>query len=190
MSFEKAALALALAITFSSTWAQGCYQSIIVSPSPFLGNNGEIFKLSDGSIWEVRYEYQYLYAYNPSIIICPDKGKLSIDSKILNVTQVGSSKDRLKKSAPSAKKNNRQQSSEDVVQAGDDLIESQIEGDFKGWEGETIFKLSNGQIWQQSSYDYTYHYSYRPKITIVRVAEGHRMAIEGIDRKIMVKRID
>ncbi|HHT9138744.1 MAG TPA: hypothetical protein ACFYEK_16055 [Candidatus Wunengus sp. YC60] len=44
-----------------------------------------------------------------------------------------------------------------------DVIESHIEGDFEGWEGETIFKLDNGQIWQQSSYDYTYHYAYHPE---------------------------
>ena len=28
-----------------------------------------------------------------------------------------------------------------------DLIESNIDGEFQGWEGETIFKLLNGQIW-------------------------------------------
>lgn len=32
------------------------------------------------------------------------------------------------------------------------VIETQISGGFKGWEGGTIFKMSNGQIWQQSSY--------------------------------------
>ena len=39
-----------------------------------------------------------------------------------------------------------------------DVIESQIEGTFNGWTGETVFKLTNGQIWQQASYAYTYHY--------------------------------
>ncbi|MDR0881742.1 MAG: hypothetical protein LBP55_04270, partial [Candidatus Adiutrix sp.] len=34
-------------------------------------------------------------------------------------------------------------------------IESQIDGTFEGWSGETVFKLTNGQIWQQSSYAYT-----------------------------------
>src|SRR5580704_4240125 len=28
----------------------------------------------------------------------------------------------------------------------DPAIETQIDGDFKGWEGETIYKLRNGQI--------------------------------------------
>jgi hypothetical protein len=29
-------------------------------------------------------------------------------------------------------------------------IDSHIDGEFKGWEGETIYKLDNGEIWQQS----------------------------------------
>lgn len=33
-----------------------------------------------------------------------------------------------------------------------DVIDSRIEGTFQGWRGDTIFKLTNGQIWQQSSY--------------------------------------
>src|SRR6202044_232769 len=31
-------------------------------------------------------------------------------------------------------------------------IESSISGEFHGWDGETIFKLDNGQIWQQAEY--------------------------------------
>ena len=41
--------------------AQDCFESSIISPTPFMGNNGELFKLSDGSVWEVKYEYEYLY---------------------------------------------------------------------------------------------------------------------------------
>ena len=29
------------------------------------------------------------------------------------------------------------------------VIESKIDGEFEGWEGDTIFKMMNGQIWQQ-----------------------------------------
>ena len=38
-------------------------------------------------------------------------------------------------------------------------IETEIEGDFNGWDGETIFKLANGQIWQQAEYDYEYEHA-------------------------------
>ncbi len=43
------------------------------------------------------------------------------------------------------------------------VYETQKDGEFQGWEGETIFKMMDGSVWQQVSYDYTYHYSYMPK---------------------------
>ena len=66
-----------------------CYEASITKPSPFMGNDGEIFKLDDGSLWEVKYEYEYLYEYYPEVIICPSKGKLVIDGKSLDVEYVG-----------------------------------------------------------------------------------------------------
>ena len=68
-------------------------------------------------------------------------------------------------------------------------IETTISGDFNGWDGETIFKLDNGQIWQQAEYDYTYSYSYRPDVTIYAVSGGCRMKVEDEDETIMVKRV-
>ncbi len=69
------------------------------------------------------------------------------------------------------------------------VIESQIDGEFQGWDGETIFKLLNGQIWQQSSYQYHYHYAYMPKVTIYRTDGGYKMKVDGVDQTIYVKRI-
>jgi hypothetical protein len=68
-------------------------------------------------------------------------------------------------------------------------IESTISGEFSGWEGETIFKLDNGQIWQQAEYDYMYSYSYRPDVTIYQTTGGCRMKVEDEDETIIVKRI-
>lgn len=68
-------------------------------------------------------------------------------------------------------------------------IESQIDGEFKGWSGETIFKLTNGQIWQQSNYSYTYSYSYRPKITIYSASGGCKLKVDGLCDTIGVKRL-
>ncbi len=66
-----------------------CYEASIVKPTPFMGNDGEIFKLDDGTLWEVKYEYEYLYEYYPDVIICPSRGKLVIDDKSLDVEYVG-----------------------------------------------------------------------------------------------------
>lgn len=68
-------------------------------------------------------------------------------------------------------------------------IESQIDGTFEGWSGETVFKLTNGQIWQQSSYAYTYHYAYRPEVLIYSGSGGCKMKVDGVSDSISVKRL-
>ena len=72
---------------------------------------------------------------------------------------------------------------------GRKAVESQISGEFKGWGGDTIFKLTNGQIWQQSSYAYNYHYAYRPEVIIYNTTAGYKMKVDGVDSTIYVKRI-
>lgn len=138
-----------------------------------MGNNGEIFKLSDGSLWEIKYEYEYLYEYQPSVLICPSRGKLIIKGKNLNVQRISGPSSRGGASAS----------------GGGDVIEAQIDGEFQGWEGETIFKLTNGQIWQQSSYAYTYTYKYMPKVMIIKTTSGYELHVDGMDQRIRVRRI-
>lgn len=69
------------------------------------------------------------------------------------------------------------------------VIESRIDGQFNGWEGETIFKLVNGQIWQQASYAYRYHYAYSPKVLIFRSGAQYKMKVEGMEGEISVRRL-
>ena len=67
------------------------------------------------------------------------------------------------------------------------IIESQIDGDFNGWEGETIYKLMNGQVWQQVS-GYSYSYSFMPKVLIYQ--EGGRYFMQVGDKKaVQVRRL-
>jgi hypothetical protein len=70
-----------------------------------------------------------------------------------------------------------------------DLIESRIDGDFEGWDGDTVFKLTNGQIWQQVSYNYTYHYAFMPEVLIFKTTEGYKMKVGGVHETIYVKRL-
>jgi len=69
------------------------------------------------------------------------------------------------------------------------VIESQIDGDFEGWEGETIVKLMNGQIWQQSEYYYTYHYAFMPKVIVYKSGAGFKMKVDGVRKEIGVVRL-
>jgi hypothetical protein len=78
-------LPLLAAVVPCQARAADCYQVTIQRPSPFMGNNGEVFQLSDGSVWEVKYEYEYMYEYYPSAVICPAAGKLIVKDESLNV---------------------------------------------------------------------------------------------------------
>lgn len=147
---------------------ENCYEETIVKPSPFMGNHGEIFTLSNGIIGEVKHEYEYMYEYYPSVLICPSKNQLIISGKKLNIKLL---------------QNNEQ------VPEEDKLIESQIDGEFEGFEGETIIKLLNGQIWQQAEYYYHYHYAYSPSINIFKLSTEYKIKIDGIDKLIAVKRL-
>ena len=69
------------------------------------------------------------------------------------------------------------------------VIETQIDGEFNGWEGETIVKLMNGQIWQQTEYHYHYHYAYMPKVVVYRSGGGYKMKVEGVEKAVGVERL-
>lgn len=69
------------------------------------------------------------------------------------------------------------------------VIETQIDGDFEGWEGETIVKLMNGQIWQQTEYYYYYYYTFMPKVLIYRSGGGYKMKVEGVEKAVSVERM-
>lgn len=69
------------------------------------------------------------------------------------------------------------------------VIESTIESDFDGFDSDNIFKLSNGQVWQQDEYKYKYSYKYRPKVTIVKSDYSYKMLVDGIDEAVKVKLI-
>ncbi len=70
-----------------------------------------------------------------------------------------------------------------------EAIESQISGNFNGWEGETVVKLMNGQIWQQTEYWYYYHYAFMPKVLIYKSGGGLKMKVDGIDKAVGVTQL-
>jgi hypothetical protein len=69
------------------------------------------------------------------------------------------------------------------------MIESQIDGAFHGWMGDTIYRLVNGQIWRQAEYAYQYHYAYRPTVGILETANGYEMQVEGMPGLMRVERL-
>jgi hypothetical protein len=69
------------------------------------------------------------------------------------------------------------------------VVETEIDGDFEGWEGETIVKLMNGQVWQQSEYHYEYHYAFDPKVLIYHSGGGWKMKVDGTSEAVGVTRL-
>jgi hypothetical protein len=66
-------------------------------------------------------------------------------------------------------------------------VTSRIEGEFTGTEDETVFRLDNGQVWQQIGY--RYRYRYRPRVTIEVSSARAVMLVEGFDEPIKVRRL-
>lgn len=69
------------------------------------------------------------------------------------------------------------------------VIETQIDGEFEGWEGETVVKLTNGQVWIQTEYYYEYHYAYMPDVLIYNPGGGWKMRVEGVDKAVEVEQL-
>ncbi len=73
--------------------------------------------------------------------------------------------------------------------ASPNVIESKIDGTFQGWHGETIVKLSNGQIWQQSAPHIEIHIAVMPEVLIYSVGGSYKMRVDGTDEAVEVRRL-
>lgn len=69
------------------------------------------------------------------------------------------------------------------------VIETQVDGEFEGWEGETVVKLMNGQLWIQTEYHYEYLYAYSPDVLIYQSSGGWKMRIEGTSQAVGVEQL-
>ena len=133
----------------------------------FNGWDGDtVFRLANGGIWQQdSYGYEYHHAYRPDVIIYQHKGRhyMQVEGmdKVIRVRSLEYS-----------------------------AIKSRIDGEFKGWDGDTVFKLTNGQVWQQAEYGYLYHYAYNPEVIIYKVDFGYEMMVKGLDKSIKVKRLE
>ena len=155
--------------TQSISFAQSCYETTVQSPTPLMGNNGEIIKLGDGTIWEVKYAYEYLYEYYPTVVVCPEKGKLIVNGKSINEQPVSS--------RPKAGK------------SGQNVIESMIVSKFDGLNAGNIYKLANGQIWEQIEPWVWVWIWVNPSVMIYPASGGYKMKVENIEHPVLVQRI-
>lgn len=121
----------------------------------------KLFKMNNGTFWlQARYRYWYHYAYRPAVTITEENGTyyLSVANEKIEIIQLY------------------------------DVIESKIDGSFRGWDGESIYKLRNGQTWVQSTYKYEYKYAYSPVATIYKGSSGNIMQVAGTFAKVHRKK--
>lgn len=118
----------------------------------------KIFKMSNGTYWvQSKYRYWYHYAYRPDAIITQEDGRyiLSVVGQSIEVKRLFN------------------------------IIESNIEGIFEGWDGHSVYKLTNGQVWKQKYYKYEYKYAYRPEVIIAEINGSYIMQVEGTSAEVM-----
>ncbi len=166
---------IVLVVVTTPATTQNCYESSIISPSPFMGNNGEIFKLADGSLWEVKYEYEYLYEYYPSVVICPSRGVLIIGEKSLNVESVAA--------APSSNKAGSRQAKEWEIFEETNLVGS-ISGTVQ--QGQ-IFKTTSGSIYEVTGLTLQLVLELQPTVTVLRNGDIYKLIVEGFDEPLICK---
>jgi len=166
-------LVILILLTVFSTrvTAQDCYESSIISPSPFMGNNGEIFKLKDGSLWKVKYEYKYLYKYYPAVIICPSKGRLVIDGESLNVTLV------------SAAENHKSATTKWEI-----YEETNLKGSISGTirKGH-IFKTTSANIYEVTGLTLQLVLELQPDVIVLRDGDTYKLIVDGFDEPLICK---
>ena len=105
----------------------------------FYGSDGEmIVRLSDGTFWvQTNFSQHNCNLHNPKVELIQKHQRI-----YLKIRQCGNI--------------------EIPVEQVTNAFMSKIDGEFTGVGGETILKLKNGTIWQQSHYKYFYKYAFNP----------------------------
>jgi len=72
-----------------------------------------------------------------------------------------------------------------------EVIESSITGPFRGWDGRTVFRLDNGQVWRQSEAGTFFFPTSDPKVIIRKSRFGsYHLRIEGKNSSVKVVRVE
>jgi hypothetical protein len=81
---------------------------------------------------------------------------------------------------------------EEMAKAGpatSSIIESKVDGEFEGWDGDTVVKLINGQIWHQTDYHISVTIKIMPDVLIYRSGGQWKMKVEGTRKAVTVERL-
>jgi hypothetical protein len=160
-------LVLFLQLDLTSASGQECYTSMIMTPSPFMGNHGEVFKLQDGSVWEIVNEYEYMYEYYPSVTICPSRGILVLDDKRLSVSFVAK---------PASLEISGVSSKWSIAE------ETNISGMVSGMiQIGHIFKTTSGSIYEVTGLTLQLVLELEPAVIVLKNGNVFKLIVDGFD---------
>ncbi|MEI7418797.1 hypothetical protein BV921_15040 [Pectobacterium odoriferum] len=69
------------------------------------------------------------------------------------------------------------------------LKESNLSGEFEGWDDDKIYEFDDGTKWKLASYTYSYSYSYRPKAKLLTDGTRYYLEVEGMGIAVEVVQI-
>jgi hypothetical protein len=61
------------------------------------------------------------------------------------------------------------------------ISEAIIDGEFKGWDGKTVFRLTNRWVWQQIDLQLHLHLALSPKVLLINDGYGVKAKVEGVN---------
>lgn len=68
------------------------------------------------------------------------------------------------------------------------VTECELDGNCKGWDGSTTFRLCNGEVWQQSAVRVRRLHLASPAVRIWRIGDATLLEFEGARELLPVKR--
>jgi hypothetical protein len=63
-----------------------------------------------------------------------------------------------------------------------------ILGEFRGWNGHSVYQLTNGQVWKQCQYHCQYHYAYMPEVKVWSDGSKYFLEVDGMSGLVEVRR--
>ena len=80
---------------------------------------------------------------------------------------------------------------EEIKRADEEGIRTRIVGEFTGWDGDTVFRLENGQIWKQRLGGRWFHRATSPEVELRKNFMGYwELRIVEANRAVGVTRVE
>ena len=125
----------------------------------------------------MKYEYEYLYEYYPSVIICPSSGILVVDGKALNVERLTAG------SAPGGV--STQGGAWEVYE------ETYLAGSISGMvQAGRIFRTTSGNIYEVVGLTLQLVLELQPAVMVLRNGDTYRLIVDGFDESLICRKLN